>query len=118
MPIVWLPIALHWLPTTRFFISRAPNLITRLEVDLQPIHRLPALASCIRFYLKSIVIRSLSDSHQIIKLTNLSAFQQSNIEISKAGQPPIQIGVVPNILSTFQSQFLGGTIPRLETSIQ
>src|SRR6218665_892079 len=44
MPIVWLPIVLHWLPTTRFFISRAPNMITRLDVELQPLHRLPALA--------------------------------------------------------------------------
>src|SRR6218665_3032452 len=35
-----LPIALIWLPTTRFFISRAPNLLTRLDVELQP----PALA--------------------------------------------------------------------------
>src|SRR6218665_2530844 len=40
----WLPIALIWLPTTRFFISRAPNMITRLDVELQPLHRLPALA--------------------------------------------------------------------------
>src|SRR6218665_870552 len=31
-----LPIALIWLPTTRFFISRAPNLLTRLDVELQP----------------------------------------------------------------------------------
>src|SRR6218665_2164086 len=29
-------------PTTRFFISRAPNMVTRLDVELQPIHRLPA----------------------------------------------------------------------------
>src|SRR6218665_213121 len=108
-------------------------------------HRLPALASCIRFYLKSIVIRGLRNSRQIIKLTNLSAFQQSNIEIPKAGQPPIQIGVVPNILliypsiglapqhkpysqimevlgnetlHTSHSQYLDDTLPRLETSIQ
>src|SRR6218665_1519654 len=39
-----LPIALVWLPTTRFFISRAPNMITRLDVELQPLHRLPVLA--------------------------------------------------------------------------
>src|SRR6218665_900581 len=32
MALRWLPalnIALHWLPTTRFFITRAPNLVTR-----------------------------------------------------------------------------------------
>src|SRR6218665_3233162 len=41
-----LPIALVWLPTTRFFITRAPNRVTRLEIDLQPqvLHWLPALA--------------------------------------------------------------------------
>src|SRR6218665_4026194 len=42
----WLPalnIALVWLPTTRFFITRAPNMLTRLEVELQPeaLHWLP-----------------------------------------------------------------------------
>src|SRR6218665_2359786 len=45
--LCWLPalnIALVWLPTTRFFNTRAPNIVTRLEVELQPIHRLPALA--------------------------------------------------------------------------
>src|SRR6218665_3434557 len=44
----WLPalnIALHWLPTTRFFISRAPNMLTKLEVELQPLHWLPTLGS-------------------------------------------------------------------------
>src|SRR6218665_3900931 len=40
----WLPIALVWLPTTRFFITRAPNIVTRLVVELHPLHRLPALA--------------------------------------------------------------------------
>src|SRR6218665_280323 len=39
-----LNIALIWLPTTRFFISRAPNIVTRLDVELQPLHRLPTLA--------------------------------------------------------------------------
>src|SRR6218665_1322705 len=42
----WLPalnIALVWLPTTRFFITRAPNMLTRLEVKLQPLHGLPVL---------------------------------------------------------------------------
>jgi len=78
-------------------------MVTRLEVELQPLHRLPALASCIRFYLKSIVIRGLRDSRQIIKLTNLSAFQQSNIEISKVGQPPNQVGILPNILLSYPS---------------
>src|SRR6218665_71352 len=42
----WLPalhIDLHWLPTTRFFISRAPNMVTRLEVELQPLFWLPGL---------------------------------------------------------------------------
>src|SRR6218665_1359690 len=39
-----LNIALHWLPTTRFFISRAPNMITTSEVELQPLNWLPALA--------------------------------------------------------------------------
>src|SRR6218665_125368 len=42
--LVWLPLALHWLPITRFFITRAPNPVTRLEVDLQSLHRLPTLA--------------------------------------------------------------------------
>ena len=43
----WLPalnIALVWLQTTRFFITRAPNLVTRLDVELHPLHRLHALA--------------------------------------------------------------------------
>src|SRR6218665_3842173 len=43
----WLPalnVALVWLPTTRFFISRAPNMITTSEVELQPLNWLPALA--------------------------------------------------------------------------
>src|SRR6218665_2265720 len=39
-----LPLALVWLPTTRFFTTRAPNLVTRLDVELYPLHRLPALA--------------------------------------------------------------------------
>src|SRR6218665_272326 len=39
-----LPLALVWLPTTRFFITRVPNLVTRLDVELHPLHRLPALA--------------------------------------------------------------------------
>src|SRR6218665_1887014 len=38
----WLHIALVWLPTTRFFITRAPNMVTRLEVELRPPD--PALA--------------------------------------------------------------------------
>src|SRR6218665_4222209 len=44
----WLPafnIALVWLQTTRFFITRAPNKLTRLEVELQPIHWLPTSGS-------------------------------------------------------------------------
>src|SRR6218665_1919145 len=44
----WLPalnIALVWLPTTRFFITRAPNMLTRLEVELQPLHWLPTSGS-------------------------------------------------------------------------
>src|SRR6218665_3017284 len=51
LPIVWLPIALHWLPTTRFFITRAPNMVTRLDVELQPtgsLHWLPASGSTSR----------------------------------------------------------------------
>src|SRR6218665_1118892 len=40
----WLHIALVWLPTTRFYITRAPNLVTRLDVELHPLHRLPELA--------------------------------------------------------------------------
>src|SRR6218665_1066338 len=43
LPALIMPIVLHWLPTTRFFISRAPNMITRLEVELQPLHWLPVL---------------------------------------------------------------------------
>src|SRR6218665_80417 len=30
-------------PTTRFFISRAPNMVTRLDVELQPLSWLPGL---------------------------------------------------------------------------
>src|SRR6218665_2921209 len=46
--LCWLPalnIALVWLQTTRFFITRAPNMIIRLEVELQlqTLHLLPAL---------------------------------------------------------------------------
>src|SRR6218665_408263 len=41
-------------PTTRFFISRAPNMVTRLEVELQPLHWLPTRTPCNRFHLKSI----------------------------------------------------------------
>src|SRR6218665_1780941 len=45
--LCWVP-ALYYssnlAPTTRFFISRAPNLVTRLDVELHPLHRLPALA--------------------------------------------------------------------------
>src|SRR6218665_2802196 len=47
MALRWLPalnIALHWLPTTRFFITRAPNMLTRSEVELQPLHWLPTRA--------------------------------------------------------------------------
>src|SRR6218665_3974407 len=44
--LCWVP-ALYYsttlTPTTRFFISRAPNMITRLDVELQPLHWLPVL---------------------------------------------------------------------------
>src|SRR6218665_661780 len=56
MALSWLPalnIALHWLPTTRFFISRAPNMLTRLEVELQPLHWLPTQAPYIRFKIQT-----------------------------------------------------------------
>src|SRR6218665_1890490 len=45
--LCWVP-ALYYspamAPTTRFFITRAPNMVTRLDVELQPLPRLPALA--------------------------------------------------------------------------
>jgi len=72
--LVWLPLALRWLPTTRFFISRAPNMVTRLEVELQPLHWLPTRAPCIRFYLKSIHKGILTETP--IHIPNFICYQE------------------------------------------
>src|SRR6218665_3314054 len=62
-------------PTTRFFISRAPNMVTRLDVELQPIHRLPALASCIQFYLKG-SHKDIFKNETSIRIPNFICFQE------------------------------------------
>src|SRR6218665_453521 len=86
----WLP-TLHmvWLPTTRFFITRAPNLVTRLDVQLHPytgsLHWLPVLhiairwlhipTPYIRFYLKG-SHKDIFKNESPIRIPNFICFQE------------------------------------------